>query len=826
MLKCLVCLSGLALFLGLTSAQAEAPRQPQSIAAPESVAEAPDQIPTGRDLDKIQADLTIIEKRLERRDLTDGELQGLRQQIEPLKELIRDALERLEPRLAAIKTRLDQLGPKPDDKAPPESSTVTAERADQQKSYSDTDDLIKRGRLLEVEVDQTGASIIARRRELFTRSLLERVTTIASPALWSGVMREAPGAATALKALGDDWLASIDNRLDSHARLRFWGSIAFIFLLNALLAWLARRVLARNPTNSEPSRFLKILGAWWVTFVIAASPIATVFILGLVFEAFDLTNARLQPLAQALSWGVVRIALAAGITRGLFAPTRANWRLPAQGDQLSEKIVYVAIVVAIIVSVTHVFEALNEIIDASLTFSIATRGLGATIAAVALGVGLAGFGGEPDDDSLGPRVSSSRDWFGLVRTVAWMVTISVLVSILIGYITLGGFLIEQAVWISAVACVLAMSTVLVDEGITAGLKPTSRFGRRLIASFGLRRNSLELLGILLSGAIRLVLYVSAGILVLAPWGLQSTDVPFDFAAAFSGFKIGDVTISPANIAIAIFIFGIAFATIHAVQEWLDQSLLPRTALDPGLRNSITTSLGYLGFLVAAGLSLGYLGLSFEKLAIVAGALSVGIGFGLQSIVNNFVSGLILLWERAVRVGDWIVVGSDQGFVRRINVRSTEIETFDRAQVIVPNSSLITGVVKNLVRNNRTGRLVIPLAVAGSADPERVREVLFSIAKSHELVMKMPAPQILFTSISANALNFELCAFISDVESIFRVRSDLHFEIFKRFTGEGFFAAPEPEPTKIEIAGLERLGAGPRSTSELARDRLMGDKRSR
>ena len=114
-------------------------------------------------------------------------------------------------------------------------------------------------------------------------------------------------------------------------------------------------------------------------------------------------------------------------------------------------------------------------------------------------------------------------------------------------------------------------------------------------------------------------------------------------------------------------------------------------------------------------------LKLQKLTIVAGALSVGIGFGLQSIVNNFVSGLILLWERAVRVGDSVVVGADQGFVRRINVRSTEIETFDRSQVIIPNSNLVSGVVTNLVRNDRTGRVVIPLTIAACANPERVRE---------------------------------------------------------------------------------------------------------
>ena len=194
------------------------------------------------------------------------------------------------------------------------------------------------------------------------------------------------------------------------------------------------------------------------------------------------------------------------------------------------------------------------------------------------------------------------------------------------------------------------------------------------------------------------------------------------APPFLASRSATSTISPFSIIIAIGIFALAFGIFHAVLQWIDSKLLPHMNFDLGLRNSIRTSLGYLGFLVAAGLALSYLGLNFEKLAIVAGALSVGIGFGLQSIVNNFVSGLILLWERAVRVGDWIVVGGDQGFVRRINVRATEIETFDRAQVIIPNSSLVTGVVTNLVRNDRTGRVVIPLTVAASADPEKVREV--------------------------------------------------------------------------------------------------------
>ncbi|HZM08293.1 MAG TPA: hypothetical protein VFC11_07575, partial [Methylocella sp.] len=131
----------------------------------------PEQVPIGPVLDKLSASLKQIEASLERHDLTDAELQDLRQQTDPISAAASDAVERLTPRLAGIKTRLDQLGPKPDDSAPPESPAVTAERADQQKLYNDTDELLKRARLIGVQADQTGANITARRRALFTRSL-------------------------------------------------------------------------------------------------------------------------------------------------------------------------------------------------------------------------------------------------------------------------------------------------------------------------------------------------------------------------------------------------------------------------------------------------------------------------------------------------------------------------------------------------------------------------------------------------------------------------------------------------------------------------------
>jgi small-conductance mechanosensitive channel len=276
-----------------------------------------------------------------------------------------------------------------------------------------------------------------------------------------------------------------------------------------------------------------------------------------------------------------------------------------------------------------------------------------------------------------------------------------------------------------------------------------------------------------------------------------------------------VTISPAAILGGLVLFLLGILATRAVQRWLDAKLLPRTRLDVGLRTSIRTGVGYVGVLLAALAGVGYLGLDLGRLAIVAGALSVGIGFGLQSIVNNFVSGLILLAERPIKAGDWIVVGSDQGFVKRINVRATEIETFDRASVIIPNSNLISGVVKNWMHADTTGRVVIPVGVAYDSDPERVRSLLLGCAEDHASVLVYPEPRVFFKNFGESSLAFELICFVGDVTQSARVASDLHFAILKRLRQDGIeipFAQRELRLRDIDRleAIAERLGRPRRS----------------
>jgi small-conductance mechanosensitive channel len=356
----------------------------------------------------------------------------------------------------------------------------------------------------------------------------------------------------------------------------------------------------------------------------------------------------------------------------------------------------------------------------------------------------------------------------------------------------------------------------VTHSLFAAIGGDTAKGQRLAASLGIGARTLGIGGALLSAVIRVLLIALAFLLIIGPWEVSTADLFDTIRNVPFGFKIGELHLSLEAILAAVLALALVLIVTRAVQRWLERELLPRTTIEPSLQLSIVTIFGYIGAITAVALALAGLGVDLQKIALIAGALSVGIGFGLQSIVSNFVSGLILLTERPIRVGDAIVVKGEEGWVRRVRVRATEIETYDRARVIIPNSELITGVVKNWTRANRWGRLVIKVAAGYDSDPAQVRDILTDIARSHAHVLQSPAPAAFLLGFGESALEFELRCIVADIDNALSVRSDIHYAILERFRAAGIEIPYPQRELRWRDGGGARMSAPQHDTEALER----------
>ncbi|MFI5012132.1 MAG: DUF3772 domain-containing protein [Hyphomicrobiales bacterium] len=759
-------------------------------------------------LDGIKPELDQIEQSLNDPKLDDASLTYLRDRLDPAAQQLAAFIAIISPRVDDLNQRVAQLAPKNDPKAATTPVPDTPDMARMRETVTAARDaavgLLNTANSLQVQAVQLATRIADRRRANLTDKILEHSPSLVSPTLWEAVVSDAPMVSSSLWRTAASWTRSLPGRLTAQRILE----LAITALFALLIALPGRRFLCGFIRKAEarrtPSQLGVALGAALLAIAGVALPLIAAASLAGVVEEVDLAPQRLLPLIRAAIYAPAWVLATRAIVHAILAPGAPRLRLIAASEEGASAILRFSSIAIAVMAVASILEAAVQSVAAPISFSVAIKGI-AGLALSAMLVTMLRRAAQADADAeaacLGPYVDPGGRLGGLARILGWMAAAALAIAVLAGYIALAWFLARQMLWAAALFAMTTIALAVISALAAQMQRRDTAIARFAHLQMGLPERALEQAGALIGGGLKAVTLALAVILLLAPWGVESGSLVEALQAVIFGFSVGGVAISLSSLIVAAALFAAGVFATRLLQRWLETEFLPTTQMDAGLRNSIRTGVGYLGSFAAAALALSALGLSVDRLAIVAGALSVGIGFGLQSIVNNFVSGLILLWERPIRVGDWVVVGNEEGIVRRINVRATEIETFDRTAVIVPNSTFISGIVKNKVLSDRSGRVALTVTVAVSEDPEVVRDLLLSCAKAHPLILEEPAPVVLMKNFSANGIEFEMFGFVEDVNATGLVSSELRFAILERLREEDI-AHPAAAGTALNTQQLE------------------------
>ena len=592
--------------------------------------------------------------------------------------------------------------------------------------------------------------IAERRRAGFSARVLTRSPSPLGPTFWTSVASEAEGDFGRLQDMAGGVVQTIAAAPEPRAAIALAvalaGAAALLFPARRWLGKLGRRKVRAD----HDAGFVRTGAALWTAAVDIVVPTLAVALVRLVAEWAQLLSPQADALAGA---AVTATAWAAGVMalgKVLAADEDGERRLLELSDDEARRVRAPLRIVAIVTGAGFMLTRLIFVIGASVAATIALNCALSLAYAGAAALFLISFGrgrgrGPGETADADARRDSVWTLLSLALSAAIVVTLG---AVLGGFTTLAALTSGQMFWLGLVGAGAYLLLRFVDDLTTAIYRPRGWAARTLYVLFRFRRSTIAQIGTLVSAALQILVLIGALSLALTPFGQGGELLVAHLAELGRPLQIGSATISPGAVAAGIVTFMIGMGLARMVQRWLVRRYLPVTDWDAGVRNSVTTGVGYIGVFLALACALAASGLGFTQIALIASALSVGIGFGLQTVVQNFVSGVILLVERPVKVGDWISIDGVEGGIRRIRVRATELETQDRTTVLVPNSDFVTKPVANKTLGDRYARVDIRLSVSSAADVERARDMIAGVVRARKLPAAAPQPEIYIDSLAA------------------------------------------------------------------------------
>ncbi len=753
-----------------------------------------------RDVERIATNIEGVED--------DARLVALSEQLVAIRTQLIQAGVQLSPRLEEIKTRLDQIGPPPAEGEPAEPAALSAERTALAEERARINQLL--GTLEEQSISAKTLTdrIAETRRTLFTDQLsrsydltdafdTELITDLSER--WQVLERRVTSWVTFT------WRTKSTEMLAGVALVLLVALGAFYFFRRTVKVW-----IRRDSQHDAPGSFARLTTAFWYVLL---PTIVTWISLGVAVAALNHMVVLRADILRLLATVIVCIAVISLVWRlseAVFSPGLPNWRLIPLTDRAARALKFIVIAMAVVVIVDIAITEINGIVGTSLAVTIA-RSL---ISSIAIGLLLlsAGFlrpfGAEPDasggtaaaEAAAEPAATAANvvttgtaPWPPYVRWPLLIAGFTIIAAALLGFIGFALFAAQQIVITGAVMATMYLGYLASKAIAGEDAFASTGLGRWLEKRYGWGEAALDQAGLAAGLLLGLTMLFFGLPLIAMLWGFQWTEIRSFSWQVFTDIQVGSIRVSIAAILIGIALFMAGLWATRRFQAWLDGSVLQRGRVEAGARNSIRKALGYVGIAIAALIGVSAAGVDLSQLALVAGALSLGIGLGLQNIASNFVSGLILLAERPFKAGDIIDAGGYSGTVKSVNVRATEIETFDRKTLILPNSELINSAVSNWMHKSTQGRVMIPVGVAYDSDPKQVRDLLLEIAEDHPRVQANPAPLVSFENFGASSLDFILYCYLADIGFGLAVRTELRIAIFERFKAAGIeFPFPQTD----------------------------------
>ncbi len=595
-----------------------------------------------------------------------------------------------------------------------------------------------------------------------------------------------------------DWYMGLDEVQRHNLYAKGW--YVFLILGFALSCGLfVRSYIIRHwgyrRTEDQPRYWQKVVVA--IVTALAYGVIPSLLIGGCL--AWEMTNADLfetrfgRVLSGAFFQALV-ITLTCAVARVVLAPWNGRWRLFNITDQRAERVfksmtlsIILLGVCAYLLHIAHFFEPTEELLLLLRVSFDAVKACVIILVAVSVFGEIKNKAEDNADKSATdvaaeetPTASDENEGTNVgMRVILFAIIFSLLtfsVS-LFGYPDLASFIFNR---FFATVFLIGMFVVvrrIVWDILCRGIVFWVR-------TFKMRKRLLSKVDFLMSLLITPVLVLVLVYMLLRLWGVSSSFMTYGIKKLIFGFKVGGINISLIAILTGLVVFVVSLTLVRMFKRRLSENLLTRINMDEGIKHSLVSGVSFIGFIISVILAISAMGVDLSNLAVIAGALSVGIGFGLQDIIKNLVSGIIILFERPFKVGDWVILGGEEGKIKQINIRSTELETWTKRSVIIPNATLISSSLVNLTHGDNWQRQSIFVGVSYDADVEKVTALLIECAKSNKRVTKVPAPVVLFKDFGASSLDFELRFHVTDVRTDYIASSEVRYTILRRFREEG------------------------------------------